>query len=325
MDMIMDMGLRAPWVEKYRPESLDDVVGNEPEVRRLKILSEKGNVPNMIICGSPGTGKTVSAHSLAHTLLGERYRDAFLELGASDMGGGVDFVRSTIKTFAKKKVSLAEGRHKIVLIDEAEALQTSSQQVIRRIMEMYSRTTRFIFVCNSSSRIIEPLQSRCAIVRFSKLEDRCIEARIESICKIEGALFTKNGLDAIVFTAGGDMRSALSNLQATHTGMGTVNESNVYRMCDAPRPDAVLKILVKCVNKDHRGAMGAVKGLKDMGYSSHDIVGTFFRVCRDGALFETGEEKRMSMLKEIAAAHVRVSEGLTSVLQLQGMCFRMCE
>ena len=315
----------VPWVEKYSPISLDDVIGNEPSVRRLAILSERGNVPNMIICGPPGTGKTVSVHSLAHKLLGGEYRDTVLDLGASDMGGGVDFVRSTIKTFAKKKVSLAEGRHKIVIVDEAESLQSSSQQVIRRIMEISSRTTRFIFVCNSSSRIIEPLQSRCAIVRFSKLGDRCIENRVESICKREGVLFTKKGLEAIVFTADGDMRSALSNLQATHTGMGNVDESSVYRMCDAPRPDAVLKILVKCVDKDHRGAMRAVKVLKDAGYSSHDIVGTFFRVCRDGVLFDTGEEARMGMLKEIAAAHVRVSEGLTSVLQLQGMCSRMCE
>lgn len=322
----MSHGRRGvPFVEKYRPVSLDDIVGNDTAVMRLKILSERGNVPNMIICGPPGTGKTVSVNSLAQKLLGEEYRNAVLEIGASDMGGGVDFVRSTIKTFAKKKVSLTESRHKLVLIDEAEALQNSSQQVIRRIMEMYSRTTRFIFVCNSSSRLIEPLQSRCAIVRFSKLDDRCIEARVESICNREGAVFTKKGLEAIVFTAGGDMRSALSNLQATHTGVGTVNESNVYRMCDTPRPDAVLKILVKCANKDHRGAMKDVKFLKDMGYSSHDIVGTFFRVCRDGVLSATGEEKRMGMLKEIAAAHVRVSEGLTSVLQLERMCSRMCK
>lgn len=170
-------------------------------------------------------------------------------------------------------------------MDEADSLHDATQQAIRRIVELYSRTTRFVFVCKTSLKLIEPLQGRCAIVRRSKLGNNCIESRMVHVCELEKVCFTKEGLEAIVFTANGDMRAALNNLQSTHAGMGTVDDVNVFRLCDAPRPDTGLGILNKCVDKDHRGSMGSIKRLKSDGYSSHDIVGTFFRVCKEERLF----------------------------------------
>ena len=153
-----------PWVEKYRPTKIDDIVGNKDAVDRLTAIASTGNMPNLIFTGPPGIGKTTSVLCLAHTLLGPSYKDAVLELNASD-DRGIDAVRNKIKMFAQKKVTLPPGRHKIILLDEADSMTSAAQQALRRTMELYSSTTRFALACNASEKIIEPIQSRCAIVR----------------------------------------------------------------------------------------------------------------------------------------------------------------
>jgi len=155
-------------VEKYRPVLIHDVVGNQEAVSRLQVIADQGNLPNMILTGPPGTGKTTSVHCLARALLGASYKDAVLELNASD-DRGIDVVRNRIKMFAQQKVTLPPGAHKIVILDEADAMTTGAQQALRRIMEIYSSSTRFALACNISSKIIEPIQSRCAVIRFTKL------------------------------------------------------------------------------------------------------------------------------------------------------------
>ncbi|CAI5954799.1 unnamed protein product [Closterium sp. NIES-65] len=199
-----------PWVEKYRPQRVEDIVGNED-------------------AGPPGTGKTTSVLALAHALLGPSYRDAVLELNASD-DRGIDVVRNKIKMFAQKKVTLPSGRHKIILLDEADSMTAGAQQALRRTMEIYSSTTRFALACNVSSKIIEPIQSRCAVVRFSRLTDAQVLARLMLVVQEEKVAYVPEGLEAIVFTADGDMRQGLNNLQATATGFGLVNADNVFRV-----------------------------------------------------------------------------------------------
>ncbi|GMF05528.1 unnamed protein product [[Candida] boidinii] len=154
-----NLELELPWVEKYRPQVLDDIVGNDETIESLKRIASEGNMPHLIISGLPGIGKTTSILCLAKELLGEaNMKDAVLELNASD-DRGIEVVRNKIKTFAQKKVSLLPGRHKIVILDEADSMTPGAQQALRRTMEIYSNTTRFAFACNQSNKIIEPLQS----------------------------------------------------------------------------------------------------------------------------------------------------------------------
>jgi len=313
--------MNIPWIEKYRPNSFSDIVGNTHVINRLKILSEGGNIPNLIICGSSGTGKTASVDVLTRILLEGSYRDAVLEISACD-SRGVEFIRNTVKTFAKKKLTLPPGRHKVIIIEEAESIPNDAQQVLRRIMELYSGTTRFVFSCNTSVKIIEPIQSRCAIVRFSKLDGDSISERIFHICKVEGVEYTDDGIDAIVFTSDGDMRNAIGNLQNTYTGMGVLTHGNVFRLCDIPKPDIILGILKDCVKRNFTDSMLAVKSLKKEGHSSQDITNTFFKVCKNR--LEVEEFIRLKLLKEIAFTHSRITNGLTSVIQLVGMCSRLC-
>ena len=159
-------------------------------------------------------------------------------------------------------------------------MTSGAQQALRRIMEIYSSSTRFALACNISSKIIEPIQSRCAIVRFGKLSDEQILSRIVEIAKREGVDTVPEGMEAIVFTADGDMQQAINNLQSTVAGFGIVTPDNVYKICDLPNPGHVEKILALVAKGQMEDALTGLKLLWDGGYSAIDIVGTFFRVLK---------------------------------------------
>jgi DNA polymerase III delta prime subunit len=176
------------------------------------------------------TGKTTSVLCLAREMLGSVFGDAVLEMNASD-ARGIDVVRNKIKMFAQQKVTLPPGRHKIIILDEADSMTSSAQQALRRTMELYSNTTRFALACNTSSKLIEPIQSRCAILRFTRLDDKEVLKRVKEVIEIEKIeQYTTDGLEAILFTAQGDLRNALNNLQATYAGMGSITPEHVFKV-----------------------------------------------------------------------------------------------
>lgn len=312
--------LELPWVEKYRPQTLDDVVGNAETVARLRVIAKDGNMPHMILGGLPGIGKTTLVHALARELLGDLYADAVLELNASD-DRGIDVVRLRIKQFAQKKVPLPAGKHKVVILDEADLMTPGAQQALRRTMEIYSNTTRFVFACNQSNKIIEPLQLRCAILRFTKIPDALVLARLLQVCAAENVQYNDEGLSALIFTADGDMRQALNNLQLTVAGSGFVSADNVFKVVDSPHPLVVKKMVLCAANGDTDEAFTLLKQLWDKGYLAVDIASTSFKVTR--AMNEVPEQKRLEMMKEIGVAHMRILEGVGSYLQLAGLVSRL--
>ena len=211
-------------------------MGNKETVGRLEVLAEQGNMPNLILSGPPGTGKTTSVLALAPQQQGDAYNEGVLELNASD-DRGIDVVRNRIKAFAQKKVTLPPGKHKVVVLDEADSMTEGAQQAMRRTMEIYSSTTRFALACNMSDKIIEPIQSRCAVLRFSKLTDEQVLKRLQEVLQAEEAPHNDAGLEALIFSAEGDMRQALNNAQATHSGFGFISSDNVFQVCDQPQPE----------------------------------------------------------------------------------------
>ena len=179
--------------------------------------------------GPPGTGKTTSVLCLCHELLGDMYKEAVLELNASD-ARGIDVVRNKIKMFAQKKVTLPPGKQKLIILDEADSMTMGAQQALRRTMEIYSNTTRFALACNNSTKIIEPIQSRCAVLRYTRLSDAEVLSRLEDVAAKENVSYDVSGLEAIVFVAEGDMRNALNSMQSTVSGFGTVTSENVFKV-----------------------------------------------------------------------------------------------
>lgn len=265
-------------------------------------------------------GKTTTIQCLARILLGDSYKEAVLELNASNERG-IDVVRNKIKMFAQQKVTLPRGRHKIVILDEADSMTEGAQQALRRTMEIYSNTTRFALACNTSEKIIEPIQSRCAMLRFTKLSDAQVLAKLLEVSKWEKLHYTDDGLEAIVFTAQGDMRQALNNLQSTAQGFGDITMENVFKVCDEPHPKLLEEMIHHCAANDIHKAYKILSKLWKLGYSPEDIIGNIFRVCKR---VNIDEQLKLDFIREIGITHMKIVDGINSLLQLTALLAKLC-
>ena len=229
----------GPWVEKYRPQTLDDVVGQKHIVSRLKQYVEEGSMPNLMFTGPAGVGKTTSALALVKSILGEYWRQNFLELNASD-ARGIETVRTNIKNFCRLKPVGAPFR--IIFLDEVDNMTKDAQHALRREMEMYTKTASFILSCNYSSKIIDPIQSRCAIFRFTPIKAEEIADRLKYIAEAEGCQYEDEAITTIVNFAEGDMRKSVNMLQSA-ASTGSITEDHVFEVVSKAKPQEIKKMV----------------------------------------------------------------------------------
>lgn len=301
------------WTEKYRPEKLGEIVGQPNVVDRLKAFVKEKSLPNMLFAGGAGVGKTTAAICLAKELYGADWHRNFLETNASDERG-IAVVRGKIKDFARVK-ALGKIDFKISFLDESDALTSEAQQAMRRTMEKYTHSTRFILSCNYSSKIIPPIQSRCAILRFRPLDEKNIAARLEHIASKEKLKITKDGMAAILKFAEGDMRRAINLLQSVAIVAKKIDEDKVYQIAATLRPAEVKEILQLCLDKKFAPARQKLTELMiSRGLSGLDVIKAFHR---EILTLDVPEKTKALLIDKLGEYEFRIVEGGTEDLQIE--------
>ncbi|MFQ6128125.1 MAG: replication factor C small subunit [Thermoplasmata archaeon] len=307
--------MREVWVEKHRPKSLDEVVGQEEVVERLKAYVKTRNLPHLLFAGPAGTGKTTCAIALTRELFGENWGLNFNELNASDERG-IDVVRTKIKGFARM-APIGQDGFKIIFLDEADALTADAQAALRRTMEKYTATCRFILSVNYSSKIIEPIQSRCAVFRFRPLKKEAIEEYLNRIARAEKKKITEKGMDALVYIAQGDLRKATNSLQVAASISATIDDDTLYKAASTARPKDIKELLEKSLEGDFMAARSILDDLLiEYGLSGEDLIRQIHRT-----LFELAipDESRVKLIDKIGEVEFRIIEGSNERIQLENL------
>ena len=304
------------WVEKYRPRSLDEIVNQEEIVNRLKTFVKNKNMPHLLFAGPAGTGKTTAAHALAHDLYGEYYRQYMLELNASDERG-IGVIREKVKEFARSRTP-PDIPFKIILLDEADNMTADAQQALRRLMELYSVSTRFILIANYPSKIIDPIQSRCAFFRFQPLKKDDVVARLKYIADNEGVEYDPEALETIYEIREGDMRKAINVLQAA-AALGKVTVETVFKVVGMAKPKEVRQMIKTALNGDFTGARALLRKLMiEYGLSGEDIVKQIHREIFSNEI-DIPEDLRILIADYIGEIHFRLVEGSDDDIQLSAL------
>ena len=299
------------WTEKYRPKKLDEIVGQDNIIKRIKAFVKKGSIPNLLFAGIQGTGKTSVAIALANELFGNR--DNFIELNASD-SRGIDTVRGEIKDFARTR-PIGKANFKIILLDEADALTKDAQQALRRTMENYSETCRFILDCNYSSKLIEPIQSRCVVFRFRPITQEDIKKYFERIEKGENIKIKEDAISAIYKECGGDLRKATNILQACASIDKEISEDTVLEVIGKAKRKDIEKLLNLAIGGKFLESRKKLYNLMiDQGVSPDDLLKQIYSQIFE---LEIDDNEKLRIIKLLADYEFRIVEGSNPLIQIE--------
>jgi replication factor C small subunit len=305
--------IQSIWTEKYRPQTFEEVKGQQDIVDKLKAFVESGNMPHLLFSGPAGVGKTTLALIIAKKLFGNEWHQNFLELNASDERG-IDIVRTKVKDFARTK-AIGDVPFKVIYLDESDALTKDAQQALRRTMENFTKTTRFILSCNYSSKIIDPIQSRCAVFRFRPLKKEDIFLMIDELSRRENLTITETAKQALYEVCDGDCRKLENVLQSCAVIKKEVDAENVYSMASAVRPEETRNILSTAAKQDF---LTAKKKLLDLmlnyGLSGLDIIK---QISKEIWNIDISDDKKVQLIDKCGEIEFRMVEGSDDFLQLE--------
>ena len=311
----------AIWTEKYRPSTFDEVKGQKEIVKRIRAFVKQKNMPHVLFAGPPGVGKTTLSLVTVKELFGKAWRDNFLELNASDERG-IDVVRIKVKDFARTK-ALGNVPFKIIYLDECDALTKEAQQALRRTMERFTETCRFIMIANYSGKIIEPLQSRCAPFRFSYMSQQDQNRYLRNIIEKENIKILDEGYDAIFEVSQGDLRRATNTIQAAASMGKEIDAQTVYSVIGHANPEDVDTMLKTAMKGDF---LAARKLLREMimkyGVAGSDIIKQIHSAIFRSQLPDTW---KVTLSEAVGEADFRMVQGADVEVQLSALLARMTE
>jgi len=303
------------WTEKYRPKTLNEVVGQKHVTERLKAYVSSGNMPHLLLTGPAGTGKTTCSLAMAREMFGEEWKGNFIELNASDERG-IDVVRGKIKEFART-APLGKAEFKIIFMDEADALTSDAQAALRRTMEKYSKICRFILSCNYSSKIIDPIQSRCAVFRFSPLTVEDVSEYLNMIIKNENVKIENDALEGLVHVARGDLRRAVNSLQVAASLDKPITLEVIYQTTGQAKPEEVKKMLETALNGNFVLAREMLDNIMiNYGLSGQDVIRQIHSLFFDLSITDSEKVRLMDKTGEI---EFRIVEGSNERIQIEAL------
>jgi len=309
------------WAEKYRPQSLDEMVNQTEIVSRLKRFVEERNLPHLLFVGPAGVGKTTSILALSRDLYGAGYRNYVMELNASDERG-IDVIREKVKFFARTAAIASRVPFKILIMDEADSLTPPAQHALRRTMEMYTRTCRFCLIGNYSENIIEPIQSRCSVFRFSPLSEADVKAWIRVIAEKEKVNLIEGGLDTIYEVSGGDMRKAINLLQAAAaTRGGEVDDVAIYSVLGKVSPQRIRDMMNLGLKGEFLEAREVLRELLvDEGLAAEDIL----RIAYSELMrMRIPERWKVRLSDAVGEVDYRLTQGARAEIQLSTLLAKL--
>tara|TARA_Y100000310_G_scaffold106199_1_gene104709 strand:- start:77 stop:1036 length:960 start_codon:yes stop_codon:yes gene_type:complete len=301
------------WTEKYRPSTFEEVKGQEEILTKIKAFVEQQNMPHLLFSGPAGVGKTTLSLVIAKELFGETWRQNVLELNASDERG-IDVVRVKVKDFARTK-AIGNVPFKIIYLDESDALTKEAQQALRRTMENFTRTCRFILSCNYSSKIIDPIQSRCAVFRFKPLKKEDIFSMVDKIAVKEELQISPEAKEVLFDICEGDCRKLENVLQSCSVINKNIDKELVYSMASVAKPKEVKEILELALGNSFVSARGKLLDLMlEYGLSGMDVIK---QIQKEIWNLETDDRKKVEIVEKCGETEFRMSEGSDEFIQLE--------